>query len=180
MSRAPTIVFAFLILATAIVAALLIAREQTLPSAAQAALDKYVLYRQSLPSASAMVEQVTRAAFPSNFSADMSNASYGHSHLYRTTQDDREPRAVNLTHDALTTLSVQYVGADRPIPFPPADLWCVLLKHDHQQQVAFVALHQDLYNADWLVHEPRAAIGTRTLSDQLARLGCNLKLESSE
>lgn len=180
MNRAPAIVLAILVVATAIVVVVLIAREQTLPSAAQAALNEYVFYRQSLPSASVIVERVARAALPSHFTTDSSGASYGASNIYRTTHDYREPIAVNLPNSPIITPSLQYLGAGRPISFPPVDLWCVLLKHDNQQQVIFVALHQDLYNADWLVHEPPADISTRALSDRLVALGCNLDFGTLE
>lgn len=180
MNRAPIIVLTVLVLATAIVVAVLIAREQTLPSEAQTALNEYVFYRQSLPSASVVVERVARAALPSHFTTDMSGASYGSSNFYHTAHDYREPIAVDLPSGSVITPSVQYVGASRPIPFPPADLWCVVLKYGDQLQVIFVALHQDLYNADWLVHEPRADISARALSDKLGALGCNLDLGTPE
>ncbi len=182
MKYAPVIVLTILVLATAIVVAVLIAREQMLPSEAQTALNEYVFYRQSLPSESAIVERVVRAALPSHFTADMSSASYGSSNFYHTTHDYREPIAVDLSNSAIITPSVQYVGASRPIPFPPVDVWCVLLKPANSSlpQVVFISLHQDLYNADWLVHEPPADLGPRALNDKLAAVGCNLDLGTTE
>jgi hypothetical protein len=44
----------------------------------------------------------------------------------------------------------------RPLPFPPEEVWCVLLGRGSQATssgVVFVALHQDIHNADWVVHE---------------------------
>ena len=182
MNRAPAIMLTLLVLATAIVAAVLIAREQTLPSQAQAALYAYVFYRQSLPSESIAIERTARANFPSHLTADMSGASYGSSNFYRTTHDYREPVVVNLPNSPTVTPNVQNLGTGRPIPFPPADVWCVLVKQQNQSQpqVVFVALHQDLYNADWLVHEPPADLSPRALSDRLAAIGCNLNFGTSE
>ena len=45
---------------------------------------------------------------------------------------------------------------DRPLPFPPNTIWCVTATAPGKELRMFVAEHQDLYNAEWLVHEPVA------------------------
>ena len=45
----------------------------------------------------------------------------------------------------------------RPVPFPPAELWCVTLTGGGKPRTVFVAQHEDMYVGTWLVHEPASA-----------------------
>ena len=85
-----------------------------------------------------VVEQYVRARLLQNFRAEMSTASYGNTPYYATTQ-----RA-----------NPKYPGL-KPLPYPPNDLWCVQLKSSDPTtpQAVVLALHQDIYNADWVMHE---------------------------
>jgi hypothetical protein len=75
---------------------------------------------------------------PADFQADMSKASFSNTPYYET--DCR--------------FNPDYAGS-KPMPFPPNDLWCVkVISADPKvPQAIVVALHQDIYNADWVVHE---------------------------
>ncbi len=85
-----------------------------------------------------VVKQYVQASLPQNFRAAMSKASYGDTPYYATT---------HRTNPA-------YPG-QMPLPYPPNDLWCVQLRSPDPAapQVVVIALHQDIYNADWVMHE---------------------------
>ena len=42
-----------------------------------------------------------------------------------------------------------------PMPYPPNDLWCAQLSSPDPAapKVVLAGLHQDMYNAEWIVHE---------------------------
>jgi hypothetical protein len=85
-----------------------------------------------------VIKQYVQASLPQNFRAEMSKASYGNTPYYVT------------THRA----NPAYPG-QKPLPYPPNDLWCVKLKSTYPTapQAVVIALHQDMYNADWVMHE---------------------------
>ncbi len=104
----------------------------------------------------AAIKQYVQASLPQNFRAEMSKASYGNTPYYAT------------THRA----NPNYPG-QMPLPYPPNDLWCVQLKSADPAapQVVVIALHQDIYNADWVMHEvtdPEAV---------LAAVGCKFSVQ---
>jgi hypothetical protein len=178
MNRTLTVVLTVFVAALTIVVAALVVREQNLPPAAQAALDKYIEYRY-LPSQAPTIRQVARASLPWNFSSAMSGATFGDSVHYRTTLSFRAQPVINLPGSPTVTpsLSTLPFSDDRPlIPFPPVDVWCALLSEENQsaRQVVYVALHQDLYYTDWVLHEP--ARSSKEITDALSKIGCDLKL----
>jgi hypothetical protein len=94
------------------------------------------------------IEQYVQARLPQKFRAEMSTASYGNTPYYVT------------THRA----NPNYPG-QKPLPYPPNDLWCVKLKSTDPTvpQAVVLALHQDIYNADWVMHQvtdPETALAT--------------------
>ena len=98
---------------------------------------------------------------PSAFDAAMSAKVYGVSGYYRTDVAYGEKNA-----------------GQRPLPFPPRELWCVWLEpagvEGGASRVVFVALHQDLYGGDWLLHEvPGPALSTKCRAI-LEAVGCDL------
>ena len=84
------------------------------------------------------IVQYVQARLPQNFRAEMSEASYGNTPYYIT------------THRA----NPDYPG-QKPLPYPPNELWCVKLKSTDvaAPPVVVLALHQDIFNADWVMHE---------------------------
>ncbi len=101
----------------------------------EALVDEYVY---SFIDHGTAVRQYVQARLPQNFRAEMSKASYGNTPYYVT------------THRA----NPKYPG-QKPLPYPPNDLWCVQLTSADPAapQVVVIALHQDIYNADWVMHE---------------------------
>ncbi|HTP09044.1 MAG TPA: hypothetical protein VMP08_12390 [Anaerolineae bacterium] len=85
-----------------------------------------------------VIVQYVQAHLPQSFRAEMSKASYGNTPYYVT--DHR--------------VNPNYPG-QKPLPYPANDLWCVKLKSSDPKAppVVLLALHQDIYNADWVMHE---------------------------
>jgi hypothetical protein len=73
-------------------------------------------------------------------------------------------------------------GGLSPLPFPPTDVWCVLLKGGGPPagQVVFVTLHKDLYNADWIVHQGVDDASSVEAQHLLTTLGCTLTPEPGD
>ena len=122
----------------AIVVVLLINNRSEQSDPRRQVVQAYVQYRAQSLSDSLTVAQTVQARLPQRFQADMSRFSFGDTPYYQTTQ----------------RLNPEYPG-QKPLPYPPNDLWCVkVISADPKAPQAVVAaLHQDIYNADWVVHE---------------------------
>ena len=142
------------------------------PSAWQLELDKYVELQDTLLTGTTTVRFSVRASKPWNFTPDLSDAVYGDTPYYRT--DYAYSGEKNR-------------GGPRALPYPPQNVWCALLEREGQvadhlagettQTVVFVAEHQDLYNADVLVHEAAVDLSAEALTQRLSQLGCEPLLE---
>ena len=142
-----------------------------LPAGCQAALDRYLNYKNVSQAEGLSVKSVVKAAKPGGLTQDVSYAVYGNSVYYQTDENYEEA-----TGDAEAT---DYWATDgrRPLPYPPEEVWCALLSQRieaSQNGIVFVSLHQDIYNADWVVHEvgpdPFAPTSIQVASD----LSCDL------
>jgi hypothetical protein len=168
----------FLTTAIALALGIFITIPQTLPDPARAALNQYLNYRYDSSTELVTIKFITRANMPTLFTRAMSGASIGASNFFGTNVDYRRT-LVNLP--SLTTPTPAYGGPTylfasmgNPIPFPPEDVWCVLLT-DSEAHLIFITLHQTLYNADWIVHEPPGDWSAADLSQTLSSIGCDLK-----
>ncbi len=119
----------------AIVIIVLVGNRPESPSSVETLVSKYVY---PFIDRGVVVRQSVQARLPQNFRAEMSKASYGDTPYYMTTRRSNPA----------------YPG-QKPLPYPPNDLWCVQLKSADPTapQVVVIALHQDIYNADWVMHE---------------------------
>jgi hypothetical protein len=61
---------------------------------------------------------------------------------------------------------------------PPVAVWCVRLRSAAPignaaapDRIVFVAKHQDLYNADWITHEPPGDPAQSSV-ETLTKIGC--------
>lgn len=152
--------------------------ESGLPAAAHARLSQYLQYPAAVARPPYGVRQIGQASLPWNFSADMSGASFGDSVIFRTTHNQLAPDpAWPLGIMTPWSLHAGRQGA-QPLPFPPRDLWCVRLGGvtGGDTRVIFIALHEDLDNADWIVHEARPAVTRAALLADLSSVGCDLGL----
>lgn len=150
-----------LFLAVTLVVTLLVAVRMNRPTDWQLELDKYVQYKDSVSSGTTTVRLVDRASKPWNFSRDMSHAVFGDSPYYQTDY----------------SYSGERRSGPKPLPFPPDDVWCVLLERDHgTRTIVFVVEHQDLYDADMVVHEGASDLSSQSSVENVSQIGCDLML----
>jgi len=110
----------------------------------QSALDAYLGYT-DLP-AQALFEQ--HARYPENFNEAFSFDSVSERQIFHTSLPPPEGDI-----SAINALAIQDpAGEDRltPLPFPPEVTWC--LQVSEPPGMPFADLHNDLYNADWVIH----------------------------
>lgn len=153
-------------------------QQDGLPPEAQSALNRYLASENLVSSQPSSVVQLAYASRPDRFEAAFSTASVGGNFYLRTTRVYRSAATPNPLISAtwpVTAGSFESPREGRALSFPPKDLWCVLL---HQEggsgRVVYLALHEDLYNADWIVHETAGSPGDALLGARLASVGCNL------
>ncbi len=150
-----------LCLPTIAVAALIISNNRASPHPAyEAAAEEYVAYRRATTILTLTIKQYAQARLPQNFRSDMSKMSFGDSTYYRTDQRYAEHANMSiwpltLTLTTVPTLTRTDYLPSRPMPYPPNDLWCAQLSSPDPAapKVVVVGLHQDIYNAEWIVHE---------------------------
>jgi hypothetical protein len=161
------------ILIAVLFAAILADFQPGLPRDARAELDRYLGFEQGKSGIRPVVRQIVPATWPGRFTAPLSGTSYGDSAYYRTTNHYREP-VIPLRETRGATGIDFFSVSGRPLPFPPERLWCVIVDPGTlgARRPVFVALHQDLYNADWIVHVPPHSASGAELSAALDTLGC--------
>ncbi|MBN1135030.1 MAG: hypothetical protein JXM73_00495 [Anaerolineae bacterium] len=175
MKRGILLIVALLLLAalgTGVLA--LLPDKAGLPAGCQAALNQYLTHKNATLSEGLSVKSAVKAANPGRLAQDVSMAVYGGSLYYQTDQDYQTSSGDAEADDYWAT------DDRRPLPYPPEEVWCVLLERSAQTPaygVAFVSLHQDIHNADWVVHEagpdPFASVSIQVASD----LGCDLSVD---
>ncbi len=133
----------------------------------RSALNQYIAYKTSPPAALITVERVAQAGQPWHFSADMSSATYGDCYYFDVSYCDHITQAL----------------PDPPLPFPPEDVWCALVQStasNHEDRwMVYIARHEDLYNAGWIVHESSHNLSDPRLAEDLATIGCSAVLNTS-
>ena len=118
--------------------------ESQQPPLWQADLDAYLSYLKANSTENVRVLAVEKAEYPWNFTDEMSHQVFNESAYFP------------------------------PYPYPPKDLWCALVEFEGSQTVVYIALHQNLYNADVLLHESGKTIPDPQLSTDLDKIGCAL------
>jgi hypothetical protein len=164
MKRA-CLITVLLTLPVILIVALLIIQDSR-PTAWQVELDRYKAYKEASISIGLITKQVDRGTMPWHFNSVMSAAAYGENPYFGT----------DYGYDGQ-----RHEGGSRSIPYPPEAVWCALLEADPNSPspvigepvyvVAFVAEHQDMYNAAFVVHE--AASARIPLVEILSLVGCH-------
>jgi hypothetical protein len=113
------------------------------------ALDQYISYKRQGSHETLEVESYVHSSHPWDFTQEMSKSTFGDSIIFEVSASDSYSESLG--------------GDLKPLPYPPDDLWCVLLKlrnnttaatgTENEYRLVFVALYNDLYNAEWIVHE---------------------------
>jgi hypothetical protein len=133
------------------------------PPAWEPALLAYIAYQKSQAFHPVTIRLISasHASRPWNYQRDIPEIVFGTNNYYRTDQP-----AVS-------------EGGGMPLPYPPQDLWCLLVEvhpaafASAKYQVLFAAEHLDLYNAAWVIHAPLSALSDPGLRQKLDRIGCN-------
>jgi hypothetical protein len=61
-----------------------------------------------------------------------------------------------------------------PLPYPPQEVWCVLVDTAAGQQVILLALHhREPYQTDWIIHQQLTDPSPSGWIDLLNLLGCD-------
>ncbi len=112
------------------------------------------------------LRQIIPAARPWAFTRQMSRSWWAPATITTT---DRSPVAMSTLAASWRIVPTD----DRPLPFPPVAVWCVLLRPtaDAAPRLVYVAQHEALYSLAWIVHEP-AIDPAQDLSAGLASVGC--------
>jgi hypothetical protein len=136
------------------------------PPAWRSELETYIAYKSDQFNETITIVAMGRARRPYHLSEHLGYERFGHGPHYRVDH-----------------LYQGGSGGIRPLPFPPQKVWCVLVQRahpltGHSSQMIFVALHQDLYNASWVVHEGERLPFTREFRQRISQLGCDGVLRS--
>lgn len=128
----------FLLLIPIILFGVVLLKEAHVPPEVLKEVENYLVLKTGSRIAHPSIFQKSRAQRPWNFRAEMSARSFGDSVYYLTDE------SYGAKHSGLT-----------PLFYPPNDIWCVFFQESDQvPQIVYVAAHVDLYNADWILHEP--------------------------
>jgi hypothetical protein len=152
------------------------------PDLRQEAVQTYVSFKRATMNQSLTIGQYVWASMPQNFRAELSRDSFGNATYYQPTQYYAQAAQPTPTHSLTATplgtlapysMTTSAYRAGRPLPYPPTDLWCVqLISPDPAApKVVLAALHQDIYNAEWIVHE------MTDLETVLPAVGCKLSTQ---
>jgi hypothetical protein len=156
MKKRSLIIIPFLAVILLVVVILVIDSQRT--PAWRVKIDHYIAFLRATNHPSYHIESTASAAQPSNFSASMSVETYSDSALFQTSSGS----------------GTSYSAELEPLPYPPEQVMCVLLQDGGQLQLVYVALHNNLYNADWVVHISSDPWGSQAIQFNLSSIGCSI------
>jgi len=154
-------------------------RGEAPPDRAQTLLNEY-LARSAVGAQPARVVQIAPAHYPAGLRRELSAYSLGHGTYYHTLDGMARPVIVSTPTplplvDATPAPTPDLSGLmgfpggsmyGKPLPYPPTYAACVLIERGDQYEVVILAQHQDMYNADWVLHATRLA--PRAVAEALA------------
>ena len=156
------------------------------PVAAQNELDNYLrfLNRPAGQDEAPAYETVrmVRASRPWHLRSDLPYPTLGDSTVFQTDLRYSSPTPVLQTpvwnQYFFHNNDSRQIDDRLALPYPPRDLWCILLSDGTRDQIAFLALyHEEPYQTDWVVHQGPFNPFDRSFRATLADLGCDLGLE---
>lgn len=175
MRKSIVIVAVVLFLIAAVIVVAVVPNRPGLPAGCQTALDKYISFKNDSLATNWRLVEADRAATPSQFTAALDYIAFGDSLYYQTDEDYGPQPAADAQATALWS-----VATKRPLPFPPEELWCARIEAQGDSQAAgdgivFVALHQDIHQAEWAVHESLAGPFSADSLALATTLGCDIQ-----
>jgi hypothetical protein len=117
---------------------------------------------------------LTRSRFPNRFSDSMSVTNYSEGWYYQTAHAllnvVATPTPAPISTAIIAEIGVE--GGKRALIYPPTEAWCVTITQtdNEDRRYLLLAQHQDLYNAEWVVHE--LTTDKDRLAQILAEIGC--------
>jgi hypothetical protein len=128
-------------------------------------------------------EGLVRAGRPWNLSAELGLTTAGDSLYFETDQPyDLQPEGAAPVEAGVPTGAVRSGswGERTPLPYPPQEVWCVLVQSTAGRQVILLALHhREPYQTDWIIHQQRAAPSPSGWMELLDLLGCGRLLQDA-
>jgi hypothetical protein len=137
-------------------------------------VDSYLTYKNTTRYNELSISKIDEAQKPWNFKSYMSALSYSDSINFQV--DIRNDFYQNGTDPS------KYP----PLPYPPNKLWCIRLNNRQTSindddtslpNIIVVALHSDLYNADYVIHEMTRLSQNIELNSNLNQIGCSKILD---
>lgn len=143
--------------------------EPGLPTGPQAALDAYVLFYNATAGEKVKVVAVRQAPRPDRLGPDALSLSLGDSVYYGTDVHYYQPEETRV----LST-TMEAGGGARRLPYPPEQVWCAFVAPlvGDGRGVVLLALHQDIYNADWVTHQALDGPFSPQAMELAASVGC--------
>jgi hypothetical protein len=182
------------ILAAALIClGLWIAEKITIPPW-QSELNQYIAFQASSSDPPITIQRTIQAGLPWQFRPIMSAGTFSDCVNFQTTycynRDEYIPSPPLLfppgeDKDHTDIFSTRdEIFSSGPLNFPPEEVRCALLtKISNGEQtdwVVYIAKHQDLYNADWIVHESSRSIADSQLRIDLTDIGCDRLIEPGQ
>lgn len=154
------------------------AREDKMPPMAREAVSEYLRARTAPTGTAPVLLGAVRAHRPDRFDAAYSLAAFSNALYFRTSRG-YAPELAGVPLPGLTPgpAEAPVDSGLRALPYPPAEVWCLLLAQEGWgSRVAYAALHQDLYNAQWVIHEAAGDAGEAVVRSRLDAIACDLGL----
>ena len=128
-------------------------------------LNQYIAFKVSPSDPPITIQRTIQASKPWQFGAAMSGETYGDCFYFQVDY----------------CYNVDEAPPSPPLLFPPDEVWCALFKtytgDEETGWVVYIAKHQDLYNADWIVHESSSSLADPKMMADLAKIGCSRLME---
>jgi len=170
-----------------------IAEKNTMPPW-QSELNQYIAYQSSASDPPITIQRTIPAGLPWQFRADMSAGTFSDCYYFQTNycynRDEYipyppllfPPGDVKGQTDILN--NSDEILSSALFNFPPEEVRCALLAKisngEKTDWVVYIAKHQDLYNADWIVYESSRGIADPQLKVDLADIGCDRLVEPGQ
>jgi hypothetical protein len=144
-----------------------IAEKMAIPSW-KSEINQYIAFKVSPADPPITLQRAIQASKPWEFKAEMSAGTFSECIYFQTNYCYRPDEILSTP----------------PLPFPADEVWCALLNTSSSGEgsgwVVFIAKHQDLYNADWIVHENSHSQADPQMMVDLADIGCDRLMEPGQ
>jgi hypothetical protein len=153
------------------------------PAGAQQALEAYLRYVEAdgLPDQRQTLqpELIVRASRPWELNPGLGYPVFGDTwyfHTDRHLSDPTRPPATPFWRKHFPySAETDPLDDQSALPFPPQEVWCVLLEGQPGERVVFVARHhREPYYTEWVTHQGPVAPFSQAFLETLSVVGCNL------